>query len=217
MKITNVKTYGLNESAIASGYPMMIKTPNEDVFEQMLFDAEIECENWKPYERLCNLGSTNQGEGHDCALKGVIVQYDLTCNHVMLPQIMRYHYHDIISSQSKMHKILSMDLKAQCDDNVDQRIIDVVNEKIEKYKTMLSINKEYGGFYYPKETLEYCFEEIVNNIPLGFNLTMRYTSNYLQLKSEWKQRRKHKMNYWQQKCDWIETLPLMDKILKLNS
>ena len=134
MKITNVKTYGLNESAIASGYPMMIKTPNEDVFEQMLFDAEIECENWKPYERLCNLGSTNQGEGHDCALKGVIVQYDLTCNHVMLPQIMRYHYHDIISSQSKMHKILSMDLKAQCDDNVDQRIIDVVNEKIEKYK-----------------------------------------------------------------------------------
>ena len=216
MKITNVKIYGLEESAIASGYPMMTKTPSEDVFEQMLFDASIEKEDWKPFDRLCNLGSAKSGSGHDSSLKGVIVQYDLTCNHVMLPQIMRYHYHDIISSQSKMHKILTMDLQEQCDSNVDIRIIEIVNEKIREYKEMQSVNKDCGKLFYSNEQLNSKFEEIVNNIPLGFNLTMRYTSNYLQLKSEYIQRRLHKMNFWQDKCDWIETLPLMNKVLQLN-
>jgi len=209
VKITNVKIYGLEESAIASGYPMMTKTPSEDVFEQMLFDASIEKEDWTPLGRLCNLGATKQGEGHDCALKGVIVQFDLTCNHAMLPQIMRYHFADIISSQSKMHKILTMDIDDACDFLVDQRVIDVVEEKIALYKLAKSQNES-------PSTLSNLFEEILANVPLGLNLTMRWTTNYLQLKSQYGQRRQHKMDFWQDYCDWIETLPLMNRILKLS-
>ena len=45
------------------------------------------------------------------------------------------------------------------------------------------------------------------NIPPGFELTARLTTNYRCLKNIWRQRRSHKLPEWREFCKWIETLP----------
>lgn len=203
MKIENVRVYGLDESIKASGFPMMAEIP-EDYYS----DETSE----KDFNRIRRLGKAKSGSGHDCALKGIVVQYDLTCNHVMLPQFMRYHFHDIVSSQSKMHRITQMDLESSVDSYVNKTVLEGANEELYKYEMMV----EFGNGKYTKEEIAEQYERLMSNLPLGLELTMRVTSNYLQLKSIYYQRKSHKMKFWRDYCEWIENLPYMDVILGLN-
>jgi len=211
MNISNVRIYGLGESIIASGYPMLEKAISEDVFEQLLFDMMADSEfgyNNHHEERACKLGRAKSGSGHDSALKGIIVQYDLTCNHVMLPQFMRYSFHDIISSQSKMHRITKMDLKSCCGKRVRQEIIEICQEEIEIYKNMIENKDEFTN-----EEIQEQYEVIMENLPMGLELTMRVTTNYLQEKSIRGQRKSHRMGFWREYCKWQDTLPMFLKLI----
>lgn len=228
MEINNVKVYGLEESIIASGYPMMTQTPMyykfEDLSESLHYAIEYDYTEFynedatkeveQHLKRIKNLATAKSGSGHDSSLKGVIVQYDLTAPEYFWRQFDRYHFHDYISSQSKMHCILKFDLNKMCNKYVDQRVIDIVNEKIDEYNDLVM-----SKFL----TQEDCnkarntkFQEVISNCPMGLELTARITDNYLQLKSKYSQRRHHKLEQWQYYCDWIETLP-MAKELIINS
>lgn len=204
MKVNNIEVYGLAESMKASGFPMMAEI-SDDYYDFFVGSKDM--------KRMKNLGQAKAGSGHDCFLKGIIVQYDLRCNHVMLPQFQRYHFHDIISSQSKMHRIMKMDLESSVDKYVNKTVLEGANEEIFKYEQMV----EFGQDKYTKEEIAHQYEIVMSNLPLGLELTMRVTSNYLQLKSIYYQRRTHKMKFWRDYCDWIESLPYMDVVLGLES
>ena len=51
----------------------------------------------------------------------------------MSVELERYHFIDFISSQSTMHRITKFQLEDQCNEYVDYRIIDVVQEMIDVY------------------------------------------------------------------------------------
>jgi hypothetical protein len=57
---------------------------------------------------------------------------------------------------------------------------------------------------------------LMNFIPMGLELWGRMTTNYLQLKTIYKQRRNHKSKEWQYFCDWIEHLPFSKMITGLE-
>ena len=189
-KIQNVKVYGLKESIIASGYPMSTN-PCEDMDSYELTERD--------YKRIKTLGSAKSGSGHDCSCKGIIVQFDLTYSQVAWQQLQRYHFIDFISSMSKMHRIHKVDLKKQCNSYVDDRVIDVVSE----YLGMYNKATENG---LKEEAKEYWLKAVYN-VPCGLELTARMTTNYLQLKTIYLQRRHHKLPEWQEFCDWCLTLP----------
>lgn len=162
--------YGMDESIIASGYPKQVvlnKNPTG-----------------KDFERAITLGSSRGGSGHDCFLKGIVVQFDLTAPQYIWLQLLRYHFFDIVSSQSKMHKILDMDIYIQTNRMVDIRIIEVCREIIEAHKQGLVD-----------------FETVISNIPMGLELTARCTTNYLQLKTIVQQRSGHKLGWWREFVD----------------
>ena len=186
-KINNVKVYGMEESIIASGYPMSIE-PCEDMDNHELTEGDK--------KRSKVLGNAKAGSGHDCYLKGIIVQFDLTYSQVAWQQLQRYHFIDFISSMSKMHRIHKVDLKKQCNQYVDDRVINVVNEYLEAYKNAAD-----------KKEAKELWLKAVYNIPCGLELTARLTTNYLQLKTMYLQRRHHKLPEWQEFCDWCLTLP----------
>ena len=48
---------------------------------------------------------------------------------------------------------------------------------------------------------------LLYNIPTGFELTARMTTNYRQLKTIYLQRRNHRLPDWHVVCDFIESLP----------
>lgn len=61
---------------------------------------------------------------------------------------------------------------------------------------------------------EFTMSALAANIPSGLYLTAGITTNYLQIKSMYYQRKGHKLNEWNIFCEWAKTLPLMNYILK---
>ena len=193
IKVYNVRIYGLNESIIASGYPMQVDT----------FDMNKVVIGDKDLKRVKHLGNATPGSGHDCFAKGVTVQFDLQVPEYIWRQLDRYHFIDYVSSQSKMHRILKMDIDKACNKYV-----------LESTKTNLKSLIDL----YNKETVDLAkkelFNHIIANTPCGLMLTARMTTNYLQLKSIVNQRSNHKMQEWRLLCDYFKTLPMFDMVCK---
>ncbi len=177
LKITNAVLYGIDESVKAAGYPMCVDNFSES--------------------RAVRLGNADPGSGHDCFLKGIIVQADVLAPQYFWLQWQRYHFHDIISSQSKMHKILQMDIDSQCNKYVDYVVKKHLKTLVDTYNYNLIPGKQ-------KREL---FHRIIANCPMGLMLKARISTNYLQLKTIWHQRRTHRLEEWGVYCDWIESLP----------
>lgn len=194
LKIFNSKVYGLEESIIASGYPMTteeVKDVEYDYSERAILEE-------KDIKRVKKLGRVPSGSGHDNFLKGIIVQFDVKYPQYWTLQFQRYHFADIVSSQSKMHRITKMDIKKACNQYVMPETIKLLEDLIEEYNNNISYEN---------------FMKVISNTPMGFEMTMRITSNYLQLKTIYLQRKNHKLKEdWGNFCTWVETLPYFKKI-----
>lgn len=123
IKVDNVRIYGIEESIIASGYPMQTETFNMN--EINLKDKDL--------KRAMHLGNAVAGSGHDCFTKGITVQFDLQVPEYIWRQLDRYHFIDYVSSQSKMHRILKMDLNKACNKYVRSETIKHLNSLIDAY------------------------------------------------------------------------------------
>ena len=203
MEIKNVQIFGLKESLIAAGLP---KAANYEEY----MAKQIKAVNVAPLQNLgVKLGNAPIGSGHDCFLKGIRVQADVKYTQYWSMQFQRYHFADIISSQSKMHRIIEMGLN---EDNTNELVDPVIrikiNEKILTYRALKAEGKD-------KAAAE-MFLSIMANIPMGFMLWMRIDLNYLQLKTIYAQRKngdaKRLPDDWGVFCNWCETLPLFKEL-----
>lgn len=187
MKLTDVSVYGLHEALVASGLPMK-SVYNADQFAE---ETEQCCLNEKNnnFTRGIKLGTVPTGTGHDSFLKLINVQMNITTSIKVWTEMQRYHFFDIGSSQSTMHRAAVMNIKECCNSFVDNRIIDILNELQDQYNSELIT-----------------FEQFVYNLPVGFELTARVTTNYLQLKTIYHQRKNHKLKEWRDFCEVLKTL-----------
>ena len=199
IKVDNARVYGLEESMVASGYPMQVDT--YDLDEDGLDEKESRLIP-KDIKRAKHLGNAVAGSGHDCFLKGIIVQFDLQVPEYIWRQLDRYHFIDYISSQSKMHRITKINLDSVCNRYVYDEVKEILKSIIDKYEAETDTDKK-------KEL----FNEIIANTPSGLMLTARMTTNYLQLKSIINQRSNHKMQEWRYLCDWFKTLPMFEELV----
>jgi hypothetical protein len=195
MKIENVEVYGLNESIIASGLPM--RTNNIRVYDSD--DKIIITKN--DIKRMRALGSSKPASGHDQALSGIIVQFDLTFSNKAWVELQRYHFIDFVSSQSTMHRISKFDLRQQYNKYVDERIIVIMEELKDRYNQTQD-KEDYLRLLYSN--------------PCGFELTARLTTNYRQLKTVWLQRHNHRLPEWREFCEWLLTLPRFKELTGLG-
>lgn len=179
--INNVEVYGLEKSIRASKFPMAVDV-NKCTTEAT--------------KTTHSLFSVPTGTGHDNALKGIIVQFDLTMSVKMSVELERYHFIDFVSSQSTMHRITKFNLDEAYIEYVDKRCIDVIKEKVDQYNK--SCDNDYRRIKYL---------QILYSNPCGMTLTAGMTTNYQQLKTIYQQRRDHRLPEWQIFCDWCETLP----------
>lgn len=181
--ISNAKVYGIEDSFRASKYPMAV-------------DISKCTDEVTP--TIKRLFTCDMGTGHDNALKGCIVQFDMTFTPKMSVELERYHFIDFVSSQSTMHRITKFDLDKSYIKYVDKRIIDIMKEKIEEYN---------------KTKDENLYLEILYSNPCGFLLTARLTTNYQQLKTIYSQRRFHRLPEWRLFCEFCETLPYFNELV----
>lgn len=189
--INNVYVYGLEESMIASGYPMQTETPKNFDFVYASFDI-ANLEDTTHTKRSSKLGTTKIGEGHDNFLNGIIVQFDLSFSNKAWVELQRYHFIDFVSSSSTMHRITKFNLDTVYNEYVDPRIVEIMKEKVAVYNA--------------DSTPENYLKVLYSN-PAGFMLTARMTTNYRQLKTMYYQRKNHRLPEWREFCKWVEELP----------
>lgn len=187
MEITNTKVYDLEYAVIRSGLAMETE-PKNIKFD----DKGIPIPTEHDWNRAKGLSKCPKGTGHDSFLKLITVQFDLKCTNKLWVQWGRYHFVDIGTSQSTMHRLKWMDLDNAYYKYVDDRVIEIMKELQQKY------NKT--------EDLEDYYKLLYTN-PVGMELTARVTTNYLQLKTMYDQRGKHPLLEWKYFKRWVEQLP----------
>lgn len=180
--VSNYNVYGLAESVKASKYPMAIDTDT--------------CSD-KVTDRVMKLANCATGTGHDQFLTGIVVQFDLTFSIKAWVEAERYHFLDFVSSQSTMHRITKLDPAKQCNEYVLWNTIELLKELIASYNANPT----------PENYLT-----VLYNVPVGFRLTARMTTNYRQLKTIYQQRKAHRLPEWRAFCEWIERLPMAEFI-----
>ena len=198
--ISNVKVYGLEESIKRAKYPM---------------STDVGKLNSDLTSGIASLARSERGAGHDQWLTGVIVQFDLTFTVKAWTEAQRYHFFDFVSSQSTMHRITRFNLDNQYVKYVDQRIVDIMKEKIRDYNDLCNalIPQSCDAVKAYEKLKKEKYLEILYSNPCGFQLTAGMTTNYRQLKTIYAQRKNHRLPEWRAFCEWIKTLPNSELIM----
>lgn len=195
--ISNIKVYDLEESMRAAGYPM-----RTDLDETLDFTKD-----WGRAQRLTKASRFNAA--HAQFLTGIVVNFDLTFSNKAWIEAERYRFLNFVSSQSTMHCITKFGLRKQCNEYVDERIITIVQEYIDLYNSLTAQDEETIEF---KKNL---YLKILYNLPSGFQLTARMTTNYRCLLNIYNQRHDHRLPEWREFCNQLlEELPFFRELVE---
>lgn len=182
IKIRNTRVYDFDESIEASKFPM---TVNPDRVSDAITSTAVKLAQCKP------------GTGHDNYLQGIRVAFTMDITVKALVEAERYHFFDIISSTSTMHKLIDFNFDECYCKYVDRRAIGVMHEMLDEYNAMSDNDPA-------KE--EKMLSLLYTN-PCGFTYTIRFTTDYRQLKTIFIQRHDHRIPEWRELCAWIKKLP----------
>ena len=192
LQVQNVKVYDLEESVIACRNAMRTELPEytEVEFEQSLERAK---------KLVRSSAESKDVKCHDNFLTGIRVSFDLIYPNYISPELQRYHWIDIVTSSSKMHRIMKLDFRKSCNKYVTQ-------ETIEQMEHLVNC---YNGIPDDRPDLKYeYFMLVISNCPLGLELFMRVSTNYKQLQTIYHQRKNHKLKEdWGAFCEFIKGLP----------
>ena len=97
--VSNVKIYDLEESIIASGYPMRTDIDSKELTTKDI----LRC------TKLVDATRTGNG-AHVQFLTGIRVAFDLTFSNKAWVEAERYRFLEFVSSQSTMHRITKFNL-----------------------------------------------------------------------------------------------------------
>lgn len=220
LEISNSKVYDLEESVIASGNAMRVVPPEytKEEFEKGLIRMK----------RLVSSSRNSEVKCHDNALTGIRVSFDIKYPQYWTPEFQRYHFADIVTSASKMHRLLKMNIDEACNKYVNKEVIDNLKEEIEFYNIManhwITILKQEAKIplrdgtvittYNQQDALYYSFMKVISNCPSGLELFMRVSTNYKQLQNIYFQRKHHKLKEdWGAYCSFIEHLPYFQELI----
>lgn len=204
--ITNYKVYDLEETLVASGYAMIEDYTEDKVVDEqntiILSQNTEEFNANKHVKRALKLSKAPLNSGHVSFAKGIVVNMDITFTNKAWIEFQRYHFADIITGMSTMHRISKFDLDEAFNEYVDPQIIERLKELQETYLAT-------------KDKEDYL--KLLYSTPAGLEMTGRVTTNYLQLMNMWQQRHNHRLPEWRQFCDeLLEKLPLFKEFLIAN-
>ena len=200
VEIKNIEVYGLDRALNAKGNSFNVGEINTT----LAFEKNDENKQWKVAKILG--ANKDPHQSHDAFLKGILVSFDLKYSQAFTPELQRYHFLEIVMSQSTMHS-----LKKFMENGLDpyspyvtQESKDQVRRLYEEFDRTQTELKEADvagadpALVAKKRRENYeAFMRLRHNIPGGFEMWETITTNYLQLKTICIQRTNHR-----QREDW---------------
>ena len=212
LNVTIINVYGLDQTQLASGFPMMAEYDERKFFDNLNNYGALQ----KADERLERLAACKGGESHDCCLCGIIAQFNLTAPRYFWQEWQRYHFQDIVSSMSTMHRIKSIISKAvelrsnikETGDEADLLYGDFIRANFAVECDIGYLENFFINANYAIEQLDEikALRYIKANLPEGLKLTARITTNYRQLKTIYHQRHNHRLAEWRTFCNYYLSL-----------
>lgn len=199
--ISNCKVYDLEETLVASGYAMIDKYDSQEAEAQANTIIEGKLDGNKHYKRALRLTKAPLNSGHVSWAKGVVVNMDITFTNKAWIEIQRYHFIDIITGTSTMHRISKFDLDDAFNEYTDKAII----ERLKMLQNMYNDNPTKDNYL-----------KLLYSTPSGLLMTGRVTTNYLQLMNIYSQRRQHRLPEWRELCQELLELPMFYELLEAN-
>lgn len=216
LRINRVQVSNLKEAVIDSGNAMRLK-PVEYTEEE--FQKGLErC------KRLTKVAIDTKNSAHSNYLTGINVYFDLYYPNYWTAEFQRYHFVDIVTSSSKMHRLLKMNIDEACNKYVSNEVIDQLQKDIDLYNELKNLEVEEHRFLLrdgseiltrdKQETLYVAWMKCISDCPLGIELFMAVRTNYKQLQNIWLQRHNHKLKEdWGAFCKMIEELPYANELI----
>ena len=205
LEITNIKVYDLKESVIASGNAMRLE-PVEYTDEE--FNKGI-----KRMKKLVQASKTTDVHCHDNALTGIRVSFDIKYPQYWSMEFQRYHFADIVTSSSKMHRLLKMNIDEACNEYVTQETKDNLKAYIKEYNDTVSLYEHSVNMESARNAVYKAWMKVISNCPMGLELFMRVSTNYKQLQTIYHQRKNHTLKEWHTFCKMIESLPYFKELI----
>ena len=196
-----------------------IDKPSITHLENPNYDINIAIKEFKRAFRLVRAGNKDVS-CHSNFLTGIRVSFDVKYPQYWTPEFQRYHFADIVTSSSKMHRLTKMDFRKACNKYVTEETIKNMELLVSEYNTIA--NEEHDSDWEfnaeKREThndrLYTAFMKVLSNCPLGLELFMRVSTNYKQLQTIYYQRKNHKLREdWSSFCKFIEGLPYFKELI----
>lgn len=200
VEIRNVAVYGLDRALNAKANSFSVG----DIDTTVAFDKTDANRQWKI---ATSLGANCEPhQSHDAFLKGILVSFDLRYSQAFTPELQRYHFFEIVMSQSTMHSLhkfmengldpysryVTDESKAQV-----RRLYDAYERAQSDLRVADTSNADRVTIQQKRRAAYEAFMRLRHNIPGGFEMWETATTNYLQLKTICIQRANHR-----QREDW---------------
>jgi len=215
IRFFGVVVSNLAESVLASGLPMREGDFGDwdkdvsDLEAWMLGNGNGLDEgrrDWceRQVRRAIALGGCEGGESHDCYLCGIGVSFCVTAPRYWYPEMQRYHFAEIVSSTSTMHKLRSVCGKVLAGE-MDWR--ECFAEGASESAVMCALG-EMGKVMADDGISDNDKVRLVKGLlPESYLQTCRVSTNYRQLKTWVRQRSTHRLAEWREACQWARSLP----------
>lgn len=211
VKLTNVEIYELWESIIACRNAMRTEPAKRLCYDKDLVSAKgtkaEAVEVWGKDEveqslnRAIKLSSARSNSGHPNFLTGIRVSFDIKYPNYFTPELQRYHWIDIVTSNSKMHQLVEIIL--QPTDPYNKYVEDSAKELVMNLARKFKQEPSYENRI-----------KLLSNTPLGFEQFMRVSTNYMQLRNIYHQRKNHRLKEdWGEFCAVVEALPFFKEFI----
>jgi hypothetical protein len=152
---------------------------------------------------------SSAGSSHAKFRRMIHVQFDLTAPLYFWKEFDTYKVGTVANSCSTMHTIADREF-SRGDFSVEHLYSDELlffDEIIERLNAArqlyLDFNKKNKSDWW----------QMIQLLPSSYNQKRTIDLNYEALASMYKDRRHHKLDEWQDFCDWIETLPLAEGVI----
>ena len=217
LEISNVEVYDLKQCVIASGNAMRLEPAEytDEEFKRGLIRMK----------KLIHASNSTEVHCHDNALTGIRVSFDVKYPQYWTPEFQRYHFADIVTSSSKMHRLLKMDMDKSCNIYVSEATIQEMQQKIDNYNwaedhpelNKLVFTDRHGKsitLTSHQDILYNAWMQVISNCPMGLELFMRVSTNYKQLQTIYYQRLHHRLKEdWGNFIEMIKQLPYFEELI----
>ena len=208
LTIENAQVFGFQAAIRGMRNPKNSWSKSDSTFELNTDEGGVQTIDLGPADRKLASALANSGADDGKFLRMIHVQLDVTAPLYWWKEADQYKVGTVTDSCSTMHKIHSKEFTL--DDFSHEHLNVVSNAYLEDTVHQLNICRQ--DFIRTQDKVHWW--QMIQLLPSSYNQRRTWDLNYAVLRNIYRARRNHKLDEWHTLCDWIETLPYAEEMIK---